>query len=492
MAASQVQRVKRAFVFVLLQLARVYKVATVVNRESPDNLLIDTYKKVARKAHPDKGGSNEDTAKLNAARQAWDEARRPPQQKSSQRGGSEDDSKSSVIVAPATSSANAHGGFRIHATAVLLTFQGFNGLAMWWRFLTFVKANLKLWNALRWCATMEENKLRHRTSGKQPPKLHAHLMLQFRTVVDVTSKSFAFEKIAPNAGPNRRPGQDYCGEGYCRKKLQQSIDRAMFYVGANKIGTCVGPRDELCVAGNYFPNWTGKAEVYQVLGKWPETLWKQRKLTHDVYNEYLLLCRDNVLGRKRNLDAVRQGEEERALRQEMAATSKRIKADPTIYQPFPKWPKAEEWLASFLHPALRYALMIVWGPSFAGKTEWAKALFHKPLELKIGHLVHFPDGMRSFQRHVHDGIVLDDVRDLKFLVDHQDKLQGKYDSMVEFASTQGGTCAFCKYLYATPVVATINDSTANLSFLTSHDWLAKPQNRLLVQFTSPTQIAFLS
>ena len=47
----------------------------------------------------------------------------------------------------------------------------------------------------------------------------------------------------------------------------------------------------------------------------------------------------------------------------------------------------------------------------------------------------FPETMRHFQRAVHDGLVLDDVKDLNFLVSHQEKLQGKYDALVEFGST---------------------------------------------------------
>ena len=87
------------------------------------------------------------------------------------------------------------------------------------------------------------------------------------------------------------------------------------------------------------------------------------------------------------------------------------------------------------------------------------------MELKIGALEYFPEKMRGFDRNRHDGLVLDDVRDLQFLSDHQDKLQGEYDSRVEFASTPGGTCAYTKYLYAVPTVVTFNNSTANLHFL---------------------------
>ena len=35
---------------------------------------------------------------------------------------------------------------------------------------------------------------------------------------------------------------------------------------------------------------------------------RQRKLGHDKYEEYLVLCRDNYIGRKRALDAIREAE----------------------------------------------------------------------------------------------------------------------------------------------------------------------------------------
>ena len=45
-----------------------------------------------------------------------------------------------------------------------------------------------------------------------------------------SSRPFAFEGIAPRVDQN-----DLCGEGMCRKKLQESIDRGFFYVFANKV-----------------------------------------------------------------------------------------------------------------------------------------------------------------------------------------------------------------------------------------------------------------
>ena len=112
----------------------------------------------------------------------------------------------------------------------------------------------------------------------------------------------------------------------------------------------------------------------------------------------------------------------------------------------------------------------------------AKSLFKKPLELKVGPLTHFPDKMRTFSRKTHDGVILDDVRDLAFLVMHQDKLQGKYDNRVEFASTPGGKCAYAKWLFRIPIVATFNYSTAHLDLLETDDFLSLPANRVLVQY----------
>lgn len=62
--------------------------------------------------------------------------------------------------------------------------------------------------------------------------------------------------------------------------------------------------------------------------------------------------------------------------------------------------------------------------------------------------------------------------------------------LFRFASTQGGTCAYSKDLYAVPIVITVNYSTANLSFLDTHDWLSAPANRLVVTFTGPGQPVF--
>ena len=90
----------------------------------------------------------------------------------------------------------------------------------------------------------------------------------------------------------------------------------------------------------------------------------------------------------------------------------------------------------------------------------------------------------GYSRNFHDGLVLDDVRDLQFVVEHQEKLQGKYNGVVEFASTAGGTCAFWKDLWKVPVVLTVNNSTRNLNFLVTDDLCSKQENVVFLSFPS--------
>ena len=54
-----------------------------------------------------------------------------------------------------------------------------------------------------------------------------------------------------------------------------------------------------------------------------------------------------------------------------------------------------------------------------------------------------------------------------------------------FAETPGGTCAYEKLLCRTPFVATINNSTANLHLLETHDFLSKLENCVVLWLKEP-------
>jgi curved DNA-binding protein CbpA len=61
-------------VTLLKSLAGIYCVAVLLTRQSTDVEVSAAFKKVARKAHPDKGGAPEHQKALNAARDAWQDA----------------------------------------------------------------------------------------------------------------------------------------------------------------------------------------------------------------------------------------------------------------------------------------------------------------------------------------------------------------------------------------------------------------------------------
>ena len=71
---SIIDTARRAMVTLLKSLAGIYCVAVLLTRQSTDVEVSAAFKKVARKAHPDKGGAPEHQKALNAARDAWQDA----------------------------------------------------------------------------------------------------------------------------------------------------------------------------------------------------------------------------------------------------------------------------------------------------------------------------------------------------------------------------------------------------------------------------------
>ena len=247
MVSSALLLAKRALVVVIRSLAVAYGVVVSCTRDSTDQQVLASFRKVVLRVHPDRGGNTADQQKLNDARANWESAKkakatagRPKARKQSSSNGQPD----GIMLAFATD----HGGadrsnFRVRSQAALLTYMGFKaGLAQWERFCDFVRMSLKRWGVQHWCATLESTR-----KGKN----HVHLMLQFRGSVNRTTAGFCFEGLRPNAQTT-----DLCGEGLCRKRLQVSINRGFFYVFADKEGTCRNSSGLPCVEGNYAPDWT--------------------------------------------------------------------------------------------------------------------------------------------------------------------------------------------------------------------------------------------
>ena len=148
-----------------------------MNRDSPPEQVLNAYRKVLLKVHPDKGGKKADTQKLQEVKEAWDKARKGS-------AGKADSTTGAVVVTKAK-----RKEYRVNAHVVLLTYQGVAGLEQWHRFVAWARGSLKKFGVQRWGATLEACE----TDG-----LHTHLVFQFSAKVDKTAKSFAFEGITPN------------------------------------------------------------------------------------------------------------------------------------------------------------------------------------------------------------------------------------------------------------------------------------------------------
>ena len=145
MPLSTLEKAKRAFVSLLLLLARSYNVTTHVTRESPDAELLKAFKRVARAVRPDKGGSVIDQQRLNVARDRWQEARSEPRCGAGRpAGGGVADAEGEVGPLLPTASPG-RSEFRINSPAVMLTYQSVEDLAQWRRFVDFTRLRLKSW-----------------------------------------------------------------------------------------------------------------------------------------------------------------------------------------------------------------------------------------------------------------------------------------------------------------------------------------------------------
>ena len=481
---SPVDVAKRALVKLLRGLGQKYKLKLELTRDSSAKDVSKAFKKVSLRAHPDKGGEQVEFQRLSAANDEWQEllkakgcVGRPTAEAAAPR------RKAATVCA--LSAPVETKEYRVNSRAVLLTYQGFAAelttfLTVWSTFLEFVQGSLRDWSVVQWTATAETN---------ENEKHHLHLMLLFTKCLDRSSAAFAFLGVLPNVRAN-----DLLGEGFGGRRYQASVDRGHFYVWANKRGTVLDASGRLCRAGNCEPAWAREVgsdlrtsvrvvNRYTVSGDWPRKVWQEYKLTDTVFEEYLFLRKDKLAANKRNFEVFRQWKQKRDLEQRVAERTKRIRANPDLYKPFNKVAEAEEWLSLFKVDALRYPVLVVHAPSYAGKSEWAVSLFQNPLYVEIGASGMWPAGMKKLDREVHDGVVLDDLRDLDFLARNQEKLQGKYNRPVELFNTPGGELTVTLDLYRLPMVFTVNDSTANLAYLLTHDFCKRRENVRLLCFS---------
>jgi len=71
MAASACQLAKRAFLTLLIVVAKLYGLSAGVNRNSSDQDIEKSFRMVSKRAHPDKGGATDKYQDLISAREKW-------------------------------------------------------------------------------------------------------------------------------------------------------------------------------------------------------------------------------------------------------------------------------------------------------------------------------------------------------------------------------------------------------------------------------------
>ena len=132
---SALDILKRALVSVLLEAARVYDLSLNLKRESPDQVLSTSYRKVMLRVHPDKPGGSESLAKrIIDAHSAWQEASKKPQAAGRPSG--------TTHGSVASTGGRKHKEYRVQSTAVLMTWQGFADVSWWAPFVDWLGGGL--------------------------------------------------------------------------------------------------------------------------------------------------------------------------------------------------------------------------------------------------------------------------------------------------------------------------------------------------------------
>ncbi|CAK0804938.1 unnamed protein product [Prorocentrum cordatum] len=132
---------RRALVKLLLTVAAAYSVVVRLHRGSQDSEVIAASRKVLRKARPDKGGADEHAKQLNAAKERWDQAKKPrgrpkrAEQPEAPAGAAAADGAPGETFQDLIAREVSKKAYRVQSAGVLLTHFGVQGLPQWRQFL---------------------------------------------------------------------------------------------------------------------------------------------------------------------------------------------------------------------------------------------------------------------------------------------------------------------------------------------------------------------
>ena len=360
--------------------------------------------------------------------------------------------QSGPVPSHAHIAAVAGKAFRLHSKAFMLTFNSLvfqESEEFWNSFQKWVETKAHEFQATYWSATVEESE-----HSEDQGRVHCHCYLSWhgpgaKGVDHRTTDAFVFDSVRPRVDCN----SEHRGPYYWLKATQHGH----FYTSVFKMGTYYA-------ATNYAP-WTG---IWVPEEHWIKSLWKQHKLSHEMYIALSIRFRDGHDRRRACVEAVISGELSQSYVQEKAAARLLLEKSVKPFKPLPD--AIQTWKLQYDEPLERYKMLVLFGPSCTGKSRLARSLFgvSDTLVVDVQHAEH-PD-LRGYRRSVHKAVLLDEVSSPKFLVANKKVLQAHVDgAILGQSATQLYT--YEVFLWRTPLMLTTNNFDYSGFSLSDVNWI---------------------
>ena len=255
----------------------------------------------------------------------------------------------------------------------------------------------------------------------------------------------------------------------------------LWYVSLMKRGT-------ICSATN-FPAW----KKYKPQRRWLESLYEEKKVTHEQYAELSQHFPVGFANRRRDSLELQREEHARAVRARVSTELEALhKAN------FFKEPRSFVEIDLFLghfdnEPRDRRPFLAIIGATQTGKSILgASILRRRALQLGLSQESFLEVTVEDDERldfselnvTTHSGVLLDGVTDVRLLKVHREVLQGRPKV------TRGGRSATMVYSYPytlcrVPVIVTLDLSAANLHMFRTNHWLKDDKNVIKLWLREP-------
>ena len=362
-------------------------------------------------------------------------------------------------------------GYKVHSKAFMVTY---NDRAftpeVWPRFRTFIKAKARGLGATAWAACLEQSL--HAQPGPRRPVYHTHgyfLWEDGEGVQLANTNALVFASVWPRVDTCRVRNPAH---------FRKASYHGLWYVHVVKLGTVKSD-------ANYLP-W----HQYEPQAGWLVNLWADHKLSHDMFEDLSAEFRTGHAVRMQDLAAVRRTEKTAAVRDHVRR-EKELTDQFCPLAAFKDFPQVESFLAYFTETSRRRPILVIYGATGLGKSEFAAHVLRK-----VAHVLGLSDflevtvqgnsclDLSAFDVQQHAGILLDGVGDLEMIADHRETLQGRAKA------DTGGLSPTMVYAYGftlcrRAVVVTMDEAAKNLGLLESHHWLADRRNVLPFRLSEP-------